>query len=124
MTLWYDRPAHLWVEAAPLGNGKLAAMHFGGVNHDRFQLNEGTLWSGEPSTGNNPGAKVALPELRRALFEGRWDEVDNLARKMQGPYTESFMPMGDLLLDFTGVGQPTSYRRELNLDDAISTVTF
>lgn len=124
LTLWYDKPAHLWVEAAPLGNGNLAAMHFGGVEHDRFQLNEGTLWSGEPSAGNNPVAKTVLPELRRALFEGRWGEVDDLARKMQGPYTESYMPMGNLLLDYITAGAAQNYRRELNLDTAISTVTF
>ena len=99
-------------------------MHFGGVEHDRFQLNEGALWSGEPSTGNNPGAKTVLPELRRALFEGRWGEVDNIARKMQGPYTESYMPMGNLLLDFKTPGATQNYRRELNLDTATSTVTY
>ncbi|MHB8637386.1 MAG: glycoside hydrolase family 95 protein [Fimbriimonadaceae bacterium] len=124
LTLWYAKPAHLWVEALPLGNGHIGAMHFGGVEHDQFQLNEGALWSGEPSTGNNPGAKAVLPVLRKALFEGRWTEVDNLARQMQGPYTESYMPMGNLFLDFQHETASRNYRRELNLDTAISTVTF
>lgn len=123
LTLRYDKPAVAWTEALPLGNGRMGAMHFGGVEHERFQLNEGTLWSGGPSNGDNPAARKALPEIRKALFEGRWDEVDEIAKRMQGPYSESYLPLGDLRLDFP-VSGATEYRRELDLDSAVSTVTY
>jgi alpha-L-fucosidase 2 len=110
LILFYDRPAAVWTDALPLGNGRLGAMHFGGVEHDRFQLNEGTLWSGEPSDNENPGARAVLPEVRKALFEGRYADADRLTQKMQGPYTESFLPLGDLRLDFSPI-VPTLYRR-------------
>lgn len=124
LTLLYDKPAVVWTEALPLGNGRLGAMHFGGIEHERFQLNEDTLWSGEPRRGNNPGARTVLPELRKALFEGRWAEADALARKIQGPYTESYMPLGDLRLDFTVQGHTTNYSRRLDLDTAVSSVSY
>ncbi len=123
LTLQYEKPAVQWTEALPLGNGRLGAMHFGGVEHERLQLNEDTLWSGEPSGGDNPGALVALPEIRRALFEGRWKDTDALARKMQGPYTESYMPLGDLRLEFPKTAF-SNYRRSLDLDTAISSVSY
>lgn len=123
LSLRYDKPAVAWTEALPLGNGRLGAMHFGGVQHERFQLNEDTLWSGEPTNGDNPGAKAVLPEIRRALFEGRLGEVDALSRKMQGPFTESYLPMGDLRLDI-GQVDAKGYHRELNLDTAVSSLTY
>jgi alpha-L-fucosidase 2 len=122
--LRYDRPARVWVEALPLGNGSMGAMHFGGVAEERFQLNEDTLWSGEPRRGENPAANATLPEIRRALFEGRWDEVDRLAQNMQGGYTESYLPLGDLRLSFDHGDEVKDYRRELDLDSALSTVSY
>jgi alpha-L-fucosidase 2 len=121
--LWYAQPANQWVEALPLGNGRLGAMAFGGIQEERFQLNEDTLWSGAPSDGNNPGAKAVLEPLREALFAGRWGEVDKLSQQMQGSYTESYMPMGDLRLKFPH-SQVTNYRRDLDLDSATSTVQY
>jgi alpha-L-fucosidase 2 len=122
--LWYDRPAHQWVEALPIGNGHLGAMQFGGVQEERFQLNDDTLWSGHPHEGNNPDAKAVLPEIRKALFNGEWDRVDTLSQKMQGPYTESYMPLGDLHLKFQGSPESESYRRELSLDTATTKVAY
>jgi len=124
LTLRYDRPAAVWTEALPLGNGRIGAMHFGGPDQERFQLNEDTLWSGEPRKGDNPGARAVLPEIRKALFEGRWKDADALARKMQGPYTESYMPLGDLRLDFAHGGAATDYTRQLDLDEAVSSVSY
>ena len=124
LTLRYDKPARVWTEALPLGNGHLGVMHFGGVQTDRFQLNEDTLWSGEPTDWNNPGAKEQLPKIRKALFGGLWGEVDDIARKMEGPYTESYMPMGNLFLDFESLPPADSYERTLDLDTAVSTVQY
>lgn len=102
----------------------MGAMHFGGVEEERFQLNEDTLWSGEPRRGENGQANGVLPELRRALFEGRWDEVDGLAKQMQGGYTESYLPLGDLRLSFEVPGKVTDYRRTLDLDTACTGVRY
>jgi alpha-L-fucosidase 2 len=124
LLLNYDKPALAWTEALPLGNGRMGAMHFGGILEDRFQLNEDTLWSGEPSLGTNPDAKSHLPEIRKALFDGKWSEVDSIFQKMQGPYTESYMPFGDLHLSFGNLESVSNYRRELDLDQAMSRVSF
>ena len=86
LTLWYRKPATKWeTEALPVGNGRLAAMVFGGVNNERIQFNEETVWDGVPTDYNNPEALKALPEVRRLLFEGKNDEATRLAgRKMMG----------------------------------------
>lgn len=117
--LWYDRPAKYWVEALPLGNGRLGAMVFGGVAREHFQLNEETLWSGYPRDHSNPIAKLYLPRVREAVFSGKYDLADRLAQKMQGPYTQSYLPMGDLFVEFEQNGEPQVYRRWLDLDTAV-----
>src|SRR5688500_5159024 len=71
LKLWYRRPAEEWVEALPIGNGRLGAMVFGGIERERLQLNEDSLWSGRPKDWNNPGAREALVEVRRLIAEGR-----------------------------------------------------
>ena len=71
LKLWYQRPATQWVEALPVGNGRLGAMVFGGISQERIQLNEDTLWAGGPYNPANPEAKGALPEIRRLLAEGQ-----------------------------------------------------
>ena len=76
--LWYDRPAEQWIEALPLGNGRLGAMVFGDPTHDELQLNEETVWGGSPYNNTNPKAKDALPEIRRLLFEGKNLEAQKL----------------------------------------------
>jgi alpha-L-fucosidase 2 len=96
--LWYEKPAAAWVEAVPIGNGRLGAMVFGDPRHERLALNEDTLWSGGPKERNNPEAKSWLPKVREALFAGRYAEAEALAKKMQGPYNQSYQPLGDLLL--------------------------
>ena len=130
LSLCYRQPASKWVEALPLGNGRLGAMVFGGVSHEHLQLNEDTLWSGGPIdllTGNNPEALQALPEMRRLLLAGQYAEADALSHKMQGPFNQSYQPMGDLHVQFddvAGAGAVTDYRRELNLDSAIASVRY
>src|SRR5690349_22816627 len=89
LTLWYQQPAAQWVEALPIGNGRLGAMIFGGVTSERLQLNQDTLWSGAPSDWNNPRARDVLPKLRALIFAGQYADADQLARQMQGPYGQS-----------------------------------
>ena len=124
LRLWYEKPAAAWVEALPIGNGRLGAMVFGDPRHERLALNEDTLWSGGPTSWNNPDAKTWLPKVREAVFAGRYAEANELAKKMQGPYNQSYLPLGDLLVDFEVPGPPESYRRELDLDRAVATTTF
>jgi len=120
----YNRPAGAWTEALPLGNGRLGAMVFGGIETDRLQLNEDSLWSGGPSEWNNSQAFALLPEVRRLLRNGNYVEADRITRGMMGPYTQSYMPLGDLLLKFDHGALARNYRRSLDLEEAVSYVEY
>jgi alpha-L-fucosidase 2 len=125
LTLWYRRPAQQWVEALPIGNGRLGAMVFGGIERERLQLNEDTLWSGGPREWNNPNAPKVLAEVRRLIAEEKYVEADRVARGMQGPYTQSFEPLGDLVLSFEhGDIARSGYRRSLDLQSAVAEVHY
>src|SRR6188474_3954127 len=80
-TLWYERPAASWNEALPIGNGRLGAMVFGGVETERLQLNEDTVWAGEKRDRMNPAGPAAVAEVRRLLFAGKAVEAEALADK-------------------------------------------
>lgn len=124
MKLWYRQPAQHWVEALPVGNGRLGAMVFGGLEQEHLQLNEDTLWSGGPKQWDNPEALAVLPDVRRLLFSAEYDGADQLSKKMQGPFTQSYMPLGDLYLDFDHPDSPADYQRELDLDTALASVAY
>ncbi|HRI20109.1 MAG TPA: glycoside hydrolase family 95 protein, partial [Panacibacter sp.] len=124
--LWYNKPASVWTEALPIGNGQLGAMVFGNVSEELVQLNECTLWSGGPvKTNVNPDAPKYLPLIREALFNGQYDTAIALTKKMQGLFTESYMPLGDLLIkqNFKDTA-PSAYYRDLNINDAVATTKF
>lgn len=122
--LTYDRPAQYWVEALPLGNGRLGAMIFGGVTSEHVQFNEESLWSGFPRDHTNSVAKSYLSRVREAVMGGNYDQADRLVKNMQGPYTQSYLPMGDLYLEFNQAGEPQGYRRWLDLSTAIHHTEF
>jgi alpha-L-fucosidase 2 len=136
--LWYRQPATIWTEALPVGNGRMGGMVFGGVGDERIALNEATLWSGGPVKGPvNPEAQQYLPELRKALFAEDYPKAGELARKMQGPWSESYLPLGDLKIhqDFTGghIGDaaaarpakaPAIYSRDLDLASGLATTKY
>lgn len=127
LRLWYDKPASQWTEALPVGNGRIGAMIFGGVEEDLLQLNESTLWSGGPvKTNINPHAPEYLPQIREALLKDKdYTKADVLTRKMQGLYTQSYMPLGDVIIRQQFNGQrPATYYRDLNLNDAVATTRF
>jgi len=123
-TLWYTAPAHHWVEALPIGNGRLGAMIFGGVAEERLQINEESLWSGHPKECDNPDALNVLPLVRKAVFDGDFALTDQLCKKMQGPFTQSYQPMGDLRIAFDHAGVAAEYRRSLDLDTAVAETTY
>ena len=130
LRLWYQEPATKWVEALPVGNGRLGAMVFGGAARERLQLNEDSLWLGWTAETDNPAAKAALPKIRELLFAGRYAEAEQLtnatqiclpdAEKSFGSYTT----LGDLELEFAGHEEATEYRRELSLDVAIARTQY
>jgi len=127
LSLWYRRPAERWVEALAIGNGRLGAMVFGGIINERIQLNEDTLWAGGPYDPENPEALQALPEARRLIFEGKYQEAHSIVgRKMMAkPLRQlQYQPVGDLLLKFPDVNKVADYRRDLNLDTAVASVTY
>jgi len=127
LKLWYDKPATQWVEALPVGNGKIGAMVFGGVEHELLQLNESTLWSGGPVKGNiNPTASANLPLIRKALMDDEdYTKANVLTKNMQGVYSESYLPLGDVMIDQDFNGEkPTSYHRELDIQNAITQTEF
>ncbi|CAM4246284.1 glycoside hydrolase family 95 protein [Paenibacillus alkaliterrae] len=122
--IWYKQPASVWEEALPLGNGRLGAMVFGGIETERLQLNEDTLWSGVPKTGSNPNAAALLPEIRRLIDEERYEEADRLCKETMGSYTQSYMPLGDLTVTFQHGDLATEYERKLHLQDAVATTSY
>ena len=125
--LQYRKPAEKWVEALPIGNGHMGAMIFGRTSQERIQFNEDTLWTGQPQDYQNAGAAEVLPELRRLLFEGKQKEAEQLAmqRFMSNPLRQcAFQPFGDLNLAFDGHDNPADYRRWLDLDTALSGVSY
>lgn len=127
LKLWYNQPATNWNEALPVGNGRLGAMIFGGVNHERLQLNEETVWTGKDFDFVNPAAKEALPKVRKLLFEGKYDEAQQLAQQtMMGDKTisSSYQTLGDLWLDFPDDENVHNYQRSLDLETAIATVRY
>ena len=123
-TLWYRKPAQAWTEALPVGNGRLGGMIFGGVARDQIGLNEATLWSGGPREWNNPRAKEILPQVRQALFASDYAAADRLCHDMQGPYNQSYQPLGDLFLDFSDTDGYQNYSRELDLDRAVAIIHY
>jgi len=120
-----DAPAIHFEEAFPMGNGRIGATIFGGVSDERIMLNEATLWAGEPVDPNmNPEAYKHLPEVRNALFSENYVLADELVRKMQGEFSESFAPLGDLHIRFDHEGEISEYRRELDIRNALSKITY
>jgi len=126
-TLWYPQPAAQWVEALPVGNGRLGAMVFGGIEQERIQLNEDTLWAGGPYNPSNPDAKAALPEIRRLIDAGRHEDAQSLVQQkfMAKPIRQAaYQTVGDLLITMAGGDTAREYRRELNLDTATTRTEF
>ena len=131
--LWYDSPAQDWYEAAPLGNGKLGMMVFGGVTEDRIQLNEETFWSGwECPEFDNPETAVHLDEMRRLIFEGKYTDAQALCNRYmvcrgQGHHDAtaafgSYQTAGDLYVTLPEQ-DAEDYRRTLILDEGRAEVS-
>lgn len=127
MVLWYRQPGEKWLEAMPVGNGLLGGMVFGGTQHERIALNEGTFWSGRPHDYDNPEAIRYFPQIRDLVFAGKFQEAERMADQHfygHPAAQQAFQPLGDLLLDFEGAETVEDYRRELNLETGVARITY
>ncbi len=125
--IWFNKPADIWEEALPLGNGKLGAMVYGGTVRDQIALNEETMWSGGYSDRNNPDAKEALPKVQKLILDGKISEAEDLMQLAFAGCPNDmrvYQTMGDLMIDQKNPGEVLEYRRELNLGDAICTTFY
>ncbi|MFT7162662.1 MAG: alpha-L-fucosidase 2 [Bacteroidia bacterium] len=140
--LWYNQPAKSWMtEALPIGNGYLGAMFFGGIEEERIQFNEESLWSGgkgewdEYNGGNRDGAHKYLSEVRRLLDEGKFDEAHKLANKELSGIIKastkegwvgfgSYQSFADVFVKTKHEAEVKEYRRELNISEAVGTVSY
>jgi len=127
LSLWYRQPAIKWEEALPVGNGRIGAMVFGHITSEKLQLNEDTLWGGGPYDPVNPQAKAALPQVRQLIFDGKYSDAGKLINSKVISRPSSQMPYetaGELVLTFPDSAIVENYRRDLNLDTAVTSVEY
>ncbi|MEZ4926751.1 MAG: glycoside hydrolase family 95 protein [Saprospiraceae bacterium] len=131
MKLWYTQPAQIWEEALPIGNGRLGAMVYGGVEEEIIQLNEESIWSGEPGNNVQPELKEHLPEIRKLILEGKYEEAQQVANgylpKNIGDannYGMHYQPLGNLLISFKDMTEPSNYERNLDISKAMANTSF
>jgi alpha-L-fucosidase 2 len=126
LVLTYDKPAAKWTEALPVGNGRIGAMVFGGMEDERLQVNEGTLWGGGPHDYTDPDAFSRLQEIRQSIFAGQVAEAEKLTEAFMGrpKLLMPYQPFCDLRLHVPGHAGATSYRRQLRLDEATADVAY
>jgi alpha-L-fucosidase 2 len=126
--LWYKQPAEFFEESLVLGNGKMGATVFGGILSDKIYLNDATLWSGEPVNPNmNPEACKNIPAIREALKDENYKLAEELNKKIQGSFSESFAPLGTMNIVHSAKGKEltySNYYRELDIANAISKVNY
>ncbi len=124
LKLWYNQPAQSWNDALPLANGRLAAMVKGDVSREIITLNEETLWSGYPEDCNNAEAKVYLPKVREAIFNGEYQKADELCLHMQGCKCSPYAPMANLVFHYQTGDSLFDYYRELDITRAVAHVRY
>lgn len=131
LQLWYDEPAQSWNEALPIGNGRLGAMVFGGSSVERIQLNEATIWAGEPGNNNPPATfRESLPEIRKLIFEEKYKEAQDLlmqsipAEPVHANYGMPYQTAGNLIIEFPGHDSVSGYVRALDISKAISSIGY
>lgn len=129
--LWYNKPAANWNEALPIGNGRLAAMVFGNPATEQLQLNEETVWAGEPGNNVIEGVYDSIQQIRKLLFEGKYKQAQDLSNATfprQTPknsnYGMQYQPVGNLFIHFPGHEEPAGFARTLDIQQAVATVTY
>ena len=131
LKLWYNRPANKWVEALPIGNGSLGAMIYGGPAEEQLQLNEETIWAGEPGNNVPDSLYPVIQQIRKLLFEEKYKEAQEYALKYMprspaknNNYAMPYQTAGNLLIKFPGHESITDYYRDLDIQTAIATVSY
>jgi len=131
LKLWYNKPAQQWEEALPIGNGRLGAMIFGDPSKEHLQLNEETVWAGEPGNNLPKGFSEVLPGVRKLLFEGKYKEAETLLftrfprhAPEDNNYGMPYQTVGDLWISFPGHENVTDYHRELDIANALGAVSY
>ncbi|HSK08257.1 MAG TPA: glycoside hydrolase N-terminal domain-containing protein [Vicinamibacterales bacterium] len=127
MVLRYHAPATAFEDALPLGNGRIGAMVYGAAGTERILLNEATLWTGGPiEPAVNPKARAFLPKVREALFRGDYKAADQLTRNLQGRYSQSYAPLGDLFIEAepASAADTAAVQRELDLQSAVARTSY
>ncbi len=127
LKLWYDEPASEWVEAHPVGNGRMGAMIFGSPSREHLQLNEETIWSGGPWTGEHRDVSGAIDSIRTLVFSGQYRKAQDLADREvyhKSSHGMAYQPLGDLYIDFPGHEAFSEYNRELDISQAVSTTSY
>jgi alpha-L-fucosidase 2 len=129
LKIWFNKPAENWNEALPVGNGRLGAMIFGGIEKERLQLNEESVWTGQPRWDANPDALKNLPKVRQLLFDGKYQEAEKLAQSgilgsFERDNASSYQTLGDLTLDFGTLRGISGYKRELDIENAVAKITY
>lgn len=129
--LWYNEPAKRWVEALPIGNGRMGAMIYGGPETEHIQLNEETIWAGEPGNNINVQFKEILPVIRKLIFSGKHKEAQEYANEYfprhageSNNYGMRYQPAGNLFIEFSDIEDVQDYKRTLDISQAIHTITF
>ena len=128
--LWYDQPAMTWTQALPIGNGVMGGMVFGTPAVEHIQINEETIWAGQPNQVVNPNAKEALPEVRRLIFEGKYQEAQDMANANIMPNAVGqnmgmpFQPFGDMYIAMPGHANYSNYERWLDIDNGKTVVRY
>jgi alpha-L-fucosidase 2 len=124
LRLWYTKPAGNWVEALPVGNGYIGTMVFGKPGDEFIQLNHTSFWSGAPKSWNNEEAAGYFPRVKSLVNSGEIEEAEKLMHKMQGPFSQSFLPLCDIKINFADVGSLQSYSRDLDISEALAHVDY
>ena len=125
--LWYKEPAKVWEEAVPLGNGRIGAMVFGQPGNERIQVNEESIWYGGPVNRINPDLREYLPQIRELIFNGEISKAEQLMIPAMSGCPNSVHPyqtLGDINVYFQGIKNVTDYRRQLDLEKAVCTITY
>ena len=122
--LWYDRPAMTWTQALPIGNGVMGGMVFSTPAVEHIQLNEETIWAGQPNNVINPHAQEYLPKVRQLIFDGKYKEAQKMAEEKVMPHAAGknmgmpYQPFGDVYIAMPGHADYTDFERWLDLDSA------
>lgn len=128
LKLWYDEPAQRWTEALPVGNGRLGAMVFGDPAKEHLQLNEETVWAGQPNSNANPSVEPgAIDEIRKLIFDGKYRAAQDMVDQkifFKVNHGMSYQSVGDLYLEFPGHENYSDFYRDLDISDAVASVRY